>query len=481
MERTTRADFLALGGRAALALTLGGRLALDAADAFAAAPLAHRYHSRPDLLPPRVVTTHRPGRTAPGLLFTAPSSGPGHRGTYLIDDAGEPVWFHSTRPLTAMNARAAVWRGRPVLTWWEGHTEHGLGTGRHVVIDSSYRVVAHLPAGNRHPSDLHEFLITPRGTALVSAWEHREADLTKYGGTARGIVVGGILQELELHTGRVLFEWKSLDHVGLDESHVTPGREFHDYFHINSIDLDEDGNYLVSARNTWGMYKVSHDTGKVLWRLGGRKSDFTMGPGTAFAFQHDARHHPGDVISVFDNGGFPYVQPQSQALFLKLDHRRKHASLQRRIVHHPAAHARALGSVQLLPNGNVLVGWGTEPYFSEHAPDGTVVLEAHLPRGGQNYRALRFPWRGTPTVRPAIATRGHAGGHLVHASWNGATEVDRWLVEAGPRPGALSPGAIVRRQAFETTLNVPAGPKVARVVALDADGKRLRRSKIVAL
>jgi Arylsulfotransferase (ASST) len=484
--RLTRGALLRRAGIAGLGLTAAGRLALGRleAEALAAAgstQYVHAFVSRPDLRPPLIsVLHHERGATANGLLFLAPLSGPGARGPMLVDNSGAVVYSHMTKPVAALNFRTATYRGKPVLTWWEGATEHGLGEGSHVILDASYRVVDRFKAGNGRHSDLHEFLLTDRNTALVTAWSHAEADLRKYGGKKNGVVVDGIVQELELPSGRVLFEWRSLDHVGLDESHAGVGPQF-DYFHVNSIERDADGNYLVSARNTWAIYKIDGETGKILWRLGGKKSDFTMGPGTVFAWQHDARSHPGNLISVFDDGGAPQVQPQSKALVLALDHRRKRAALHRRYVHHPPAEAHALGSVQLLSNRNVLVGWGTSRFTSEYTDAGRLVFDAALPPGGQNYRTLRFPWTGTPFFDPEIAVTSHAGGQLVYASWNGATGVAAWQLETGPSPARLTGGARVPKRRFETEIPVPAGAKFVRVAALDADSVVLRRSKTIRL
>jgi hypothetical protein len=219
----------------------------------------------------------------------------------------------------------------------------------------------------------------------------------------------------------------------------------------------------------------------VLWRLGGKRSDFTMGPGTVFAWQHDARMHPGGLLSLFNDGGAPTVQPQSKALVLRLDGRRMRATVHRRYVHHPRAKAHALGSTQVLPNGNVLVGWGTERYFSEYTDGGRLVFDAAFPPGGQSYRTLRFPWHGTPYFRPAVVAARHAAGHLLHVSWNGATEVTQWQLEYGAAPGRLAAERIVPKTKFETLIAVPAGVRYARVAALDAQGEVLRRSLPVRL
>lgn len=438
----------------------------------------HGFHSRPDLKPPVVSVLRDGGLTAAGLVFFAPSSGPGQRGCLIVDDDGEPVWFRPTVPATAMNFRAALYRGEPVLTWWEGKSMHGLTEGTHVIVDRSYRVVARFPAGDGRPSDMHEFLLTPEGTALVTSYQVVRADLRRAGGSRLGRVVGGIVQELDLPSGRVLFEWRSLDHVSVEESHTRVGPRF-DYFHINAIDVAADGNLLVSARNTWTIYKIDRQSGKVIWRLGGRRSDFAMGAGTVFAWQHDAREHAGGtLLSLFDNGGAPRVQPQSKGLVLSLDTRRMEARLHRAYVNRPAMRADALGSLQLLPNGHALVGWGTEPYFTEYDSAGEPIYEAKLPHGGQNYRTLRFPWRATPAARPDLAA---AGGPLLYASWNGATEVAAWQLRTGRTARRLAAGPTTPRRGFETPLHAPPGARYATAVAVDELGRALGTSAVVRI
>jgi hypothetical protein len=480
--RLTRAQLL--GGLGA-GIVLGGGYSAKRAfgvvsvstAARSASGSVRRFVSSPELAPPTVTVLHPAESVAGGYLFLAPSSGPGQRGTMIIDNAGEVVWFHPTTPNTAMNFRAALYRGAPVLTWWEGKTVQGLGVGEHVVFDQSYREIARFPAGDRLASDLHEFLITPQGTALVTAYEILTEDLASVGHARRGNVVGGVVQELEVPSARVLFEWHSLEHVALAESYAGVGDPF-DYFHVNSIDVDADGNLLVSARNTWAVYKIDRASGEVIWRLGGKRSDFRMGAGTSFSWQHDARHH-GSVgrLSLFDDADAPQEEPRSRALVLDLDTARMRATLVRAYTHSPALLAHALGSTQVLPNGNVLVGWGTEPYFTEYAPDGAVRLDAKLPHDGENYRTLRFPWTGRPSEPPALAARAGA----LYASWNGATELAAWRLLAGSSAGDLRPGPTRPRQGFETALAAPSGASHAAVAALDAAGKTLARSATLRL
>jgi len=432
------------------------------------------------LRPPRL-TVLRSAGASDDYLFLAPSSGAGQRGTLILDGRGDVVWFRPTTPLTAMNFRPALFKGKAVLSWWEGRAERGLGRGYHVVMDSTYRVIARLPASRRR-FDLHEFMLTQGGTALVTSHVVRPASLLSVGGPRRGEVIGSVVQEIAIPSGRVLFEWRSLDHVAIDESYAAYTGHAYDYFHVNSVDVDADGNLLVSARNTWAVYKVHRKTGKVLWRLGGKRSDFRMGPGSAFAWQHDARHHDeGRLISIFDNAAAPPVARKSRALVIALDRRAKYARLVRQYAHPRGLLTPFMGNAQVLRNGNVVVGWGGLPYVTEFGRDGGVRFDARLPRGGQNYRAFRFPWLGRPQEPPRLVSRRVSGRRRLYVSWNGATEVVAWRVETGAGADELEAVLTTPKTGFETSLPVPPSGRFAGAVALDARGRVLGRSEGVRL
>jgi hypothetical protein len=475
----SRRELLQRGAGLALAAPAAGRL-LGAADALAARDEGvQEFVSRPDLAP-AAITVIRPAQGAvPGLVFVAPSSGPGQRGAMIFDDTGDLVWFRPVRGKAVTDFKVARFRGKPVLTWWEGRTIQGLADGEWVVVDSSYREVARFSAARGLHGDLHEFVITDENTALVTSNETRARDLTSVGGRRGGHVVGGVVQELALPSGRLLWEWHSLDHIAVDETEVRsrPGPRF-DYFHINAIDVAPDGNLVVSARNTWAAYKIHRRTGRVLWRLGGKRSDFALGRGARFEWQHDVREHPHGLISIFDNAAAPQKEPQSRAMLLALDQKRKRATLVRSFTHRPdPVLSHFLGNAQLLDDGHVFVGWGGAPYVTEFSGDGSIVFDARLPHGGQSYRAFRFPWVAKPADRPALAAR--AG--TAYASWNGATEVASWQLLEGTTATDLRPGPIVARTGFETALPLGAATRMAAVAALDRSGAQLRTSPAVRI
>jgi outer membrane protein assembly factor BamB len=442
------------------------------------------FRSRPDLGPAYVEVTRRAYGTASGYIFIALKEGAGEHGPMIIDDRGRPVWFGKHR--SARDFKAQRYRGRPVLTWWEGRVVAGHGAGEYVICDHSYEEIARVRAGNGYRGDLHEFLITPEDTALITAYNPVRVDLSAIGGPADAGVWEGIAQEVDIQTGRVLFEWHSLDHVGLDESYVEPPQDpayLYDYFHINSIAVDHDRNLIVSARNTWGVYKIDRNTGELLWRLGGKRSDFVMGQGTRTAFQHDARRHEDGTITIFDNAAGPRpVHEASRAVVVGLDEEGMSATLMRAYASPEGLLATSQGSAQLLPGGNVFVGWGSQPFVSEFSYDGELLLNGRFPPDGETYRAFRFPWSGHPTDDPAVAVERLSEEKVkLYASWNGATGVESWEVLAGELPGQLESVGSVPRDGFETAMLAQTSHPYFAVRAREGSGRVLGISVPVKL
>jgi Arylsulfotransferase (ASST) len=449
---------------------------------------AQSFRSRPELHPPVVTVTASSPAVAPGDEFLAPYAGPGQAGPMILDPNGALVWFKPLpQNVSATNLQVQEYQGKPVLTWWQGDVSvHGFGLGEDEIADSSYNDIARVRAGNGHQADLHEFQLTPQGTALITAYDPVLCNVSGAGGPSSGGVTDGVLQEIDVKTGLVMYEWTSLDHVGLRESYAAAGRtsaaEPFDFFHINSIDVSHDGNLLISARNTWAVYEIDARSGQVLWRLGGRHSSFKMGPGTGTAWQHDPRELPDGSISIFDNGAAPTAHNQSRGLVVSLNGQSRTATLLDRFTHAPGLVVESEGNLQALANGDWFIGWGQEPFLSELSPEGKLLFEAHLPVHDRSYRDFRFAWTGAPAHQPVFAYQPGGGAGTVYASWNGATLVASWQLLAGPTAFALRPVAQVPHSGFETAIPVPAetvGPFVA-VRALDANGNVLATSAVVS-
>jgi hypothetical protein len=447
---------------------------------------------RPDLQPPTVTISHTsPGAgpaTDPPCIFLTPkgypSTGPGQPGLMILDRHGDIVWFSPSDGVTQMDLNVQSYQGKPVLTWWEGKVINGYGQGQAVIADSSYRTIGVVKGGNGLQADLHEFVITPQGTALVTAYRTARADLSGVGGKSSGWVLSGVAQEIDIASGKVVFEWDSLDHVPVTAtaqgfSGGTKSEPF-DYFHINSLAVAPDGDLLISSRNTCAVYKVARPGGTVRWTLGGKRSSFQMASGARFYFQHHARPQGTSSLSLFDDGGSPAKEPQSRAIVLDLDTTTMTATLKRSYTHPAGLAAQNQGSMQVLPDGRVLVGWGNLPYFSQFLPDGTLDMDGQFPVPDQSYRTFTADWTGQPTTRPALAARPNpAGGSTVYASWNGATEVGKWNVLAGTSPSRLAQAGSQQRAGFETAITVnTTGPYFA-VTAHDTAGRLLAQSATV--
>jgi hypothetical protein len=448
----------------------------------------HSFLSRPDLRPPVLavgVVSSPAGVPAYVFLANKPYIGRpvGQRGLLIAERGGDIAWFSPQTQVWDFNVQS--YKGKPVLTWWHGRTGHIYGRGTCYIADSSYAKIAEVKCGNGLMADMHEFNLTSQGTALVDAYLPQRADMRSVGGKKNGVVAAGIVQEIDIATGDVIFEWNSLDHVPLTESMSMPARGVgtsdrpYDYFHINSIDVAWDGDLLVSSRDASAVYKVGRGDGQVKWRLGGKNSSFAMGPGARFYHQHHVRSAGTGVITIFDNGATPQKEPQSRGIIVKLDLTKMTATLQQAFTSPAKLLANNQGSMQLLPGGRALIGWGAEPYYTEFDADGSVIMNGQLPNRDQSYRAFTGDWAGYPADKPAVALRANPSrGTAVYVSWNGATEVATWRVLAGKHPSSLAAVATQPRNGFETMIVANSTGPYFAAAAHDASGRQLGESAV---
>jgi hypothetical protein len=372
--------------------------------ALAAGPAAAASPAGP---PPVTVLTHEPG-TGTGDIFISPfgDTASYQNGPEILSPSGQVIWFHPVPAgQEASDFRAQRYLGQPVLTWWQGTGLGGLSSGTDYIYNDHYQQIATVQAGNGYSADGHEFLITPWNTALILAYTTATANLTAIGGPADQEVIDGIVQEIDIQTGRVLFQWNSADHVPysaseqpLPASASTPW----DWFHVNAVHLDSHGNLLIDARDTWATYDVSRRTGKILWTLGGKQSSFAVraapgqvldSAGEIFAWQHDPEQVGPQTYTWFDNesSGTPLLAA-SRAVTVRLNLRTRTATLVASDDQPEGLSAASQGNVQTTRNGDLFVGWGILPYFSEFSPSGRLLFNAELPAGVNTYRAYRLPW-----------------------------------------------------------------------------------------
>jgi hypothetical protein len=366
--------------------------------------------------PPVTILTH--GNVGKGDFFVSPF---GDQTTYangpeILDQNGNVVWFKSVPTgQEASDFRTQTYNGQPVLTWWQGTGLGGLAKGTDYIYNDHYQPIATVNAGNGLSADGHEFLITPQNTALILAYTTATADLTSIGGPANQTVIDGVVQEINIKTGKVLFEWNSADHVPYSQSEqplpASPSEPW-DWFHINAVKLDTDGNLLIDSRDAWTAYKVDRHTGKIIWQLGGKASannfNIVAGPGQVLnkaglitAWQHDFEAQGNGIYTFFDNESAGVANTGvdataqfgfSRAVTVKLDQRTHTATLINSFDQPEGLTAPSQGNSQRTAAGNTVVGWGSLPYFSEFAPNGQLLYNAQFPTGVNSYRAYLFPW-----------------------------------------------------------------------------------------
>jgi hypothetical protein len=471
--------------------------AANAPVAAAAAPAAAEPADRP---PPALdVLERHPGR-GDGLLFVGPQKNPGRdttppggepppesgRGPQIVDDRGRPVWYHRIpRDEYVADFRVQEYRGEKVLTWWQGKSDvAGFGEGVGYIADENYDIIATVRSPDPEQSiDLHEFRLTPRGTALVVSYQQRPYDLTPVGGPADGDVVESVVWELDVATSEPLLEWRSLDRVPLTESDERPsgraGSRPFDYLHTNSVSVDTDGDLLVSAVGTSTVYKLDRRTGAIVWRLGGKNSDFRLGVGARTIAQHDVVAVGDGTYRMFDNQNMHSPGYETRVAWLRIDPRRRTAELVRQLVHPDQVSTAVTGGSQGLPNGNTLVGWGSAGRVSEFDADGRLVFDAVFPAEYSSYRAYREEWEGEPETAPEVRIDGASGD--AHAVWNGATEVAAWRVLAGDARDGLRPVADAPWNGLDTDVDLPpeaADAAYVKAEALDERGEVIGASPV---
>ncbi|MEK4023338.1 arylsulfotransferase family protein [Sporosarcina sp. FSL W7-1283] len=471
--------------------------------------------SAPHLQPMKVtVNVHEPG-TEQGYLFVAPytmygENMVGQTGALILDEAGNPVWFKSDTPdKQNRNFRMQVYHGLPVLTTWHGTisgTESAnprlpigdpLPGAVFQIFNQHYQLIETVEAQNGYTADVHEFTITERNTALFTAVKQVPADLTVYGGPAKGYIDNFAIQEVDLSTGELLYEWDVLAHVDPANSMVpvtaaAESKGIWDCFHVNSVEEGPDHTLLISMRNMSAIYHIDKVTGEIIWQLGGKQSDFTFEQGAEFSWQHHARYRKENRISLFDNAccATPDSPPAgaSRGLILQLDEQHMTAKVDRTYFHDPPIHASNQGNMQQLPNGNQLIGWGQGPYVSEFKYAGNtegnpalhMIYDMHFPGDNFTYRAFKNEWVGLPLEPPDMRV-GVYGKQIaiIYMSWNGATEVEAWKVLAGWNPYAMAVVAFKERNGFETTVKLDGVCPYFQVCALDDVGAVIGKSRMV--
>jgi hypothetical protein len=358
--------------------------------------------------PPPVTVLTQGADNGNGDIFISPfgDTSTYENGPEIIDNQGNVIWFHPVPAgQEASDFRTQTYDGRPVLTWWQGTGLGGLAQGTDYIYNDHYQQIATVSAGNGLSADGHEFLITPWNTALILAYTTATADLTSIGGPADQTVIDGVVQEIDIRTGRVLFQWNSADHVPYSASEqplpASPSTPW-DWFHINAVHLAQDGSLLIDARDTWATYDVNPRTGNINWVLGGKDSTFAVqaapgqtldSPAEIFAWQHDPEQVGPNTFTWFDNesSGTPLL-PYSRAVTVRLDYRDKTATLVSSDNQPEGLSAGSQGNAQTTRNGDLFVGWGALPYFSEFSPSGQLEFNAEFPAGVNTYRAYRLPW-----------------------------------------------------------------------------------------
>jgi hypothetical protein len=483
--------------------------------------------TRPDIGAPKWnITLYDEDALAPGYWFLAPyanleqTSFQHWNGPHVYDTDGDLVWSGATffKHLNAFDFRVTQVAGEDMLSVIVPHSvpgsknQHvtlpGPGDGDGFILDDSYHVYRTIDMHRDIPApNMHDLTIADDGSrALMLTQKTYEPTSVRVGAFNRPCKIGWQgFREVDLRTGELVFDWSAEGHIDPYEStkkedsiKVMCQTEW-DILHLNAIDKFDDGDYLLSARHANTLYKVSHKDGSIVWRLGGSKSDFQFLDEKAnFTRQHHARfrgqNETHTLVSLFNNAmgsghgdGEKPSDTESSGLLLALrtDTQPMTVEIVSRYAHPEGKWTPSRGSLSFLPNGNAFVGWVFSSLISEHASDGRLLMKAILPKSMNTYRAYKFPWIGRPSQPPdvhSVAVR-HGKDRLttrVHVSWNGATEVAIWeLLHTNAAGNVFESVASLPRQGFETALSYDGFAEYVVVLALDASGNEIGRSKTI--
>lgn len=350
--------------------------------------------------------------------------------------------------------------------------------------------------------DIHDFRITQNGTALIVIYDIKPANLKEFDGPQNGFIYDGVFQEIDIASNDLLFEWHFSHHVpfgdtytdalkGMGKDSTSPW----DPYHINSVDKDVHGNYLVSARHLHSLYGIDGTTGDILWTLGGKRNDFTDasdGRATDFAWQHDARWYDERTLTLYDNAAKDFLGPisASRGMIIDIDMPQRVATLKRTYSHPEGIRAHSQGNMQILPDsGHAFIGWGHCAAYTEFAPDGEVLCDTHLSPSNwfqlglvYTYRTYKNDWVGKPVTIPAAVVVGNS----VFISWNGATEIKAWRLElwdgVDMQHMNFVPASKTEKVDFETKIDLPDDiPNTYfRLVALDSQDGVLGRTALLS-
>lgn len=312
----------------------------------------------------------------------------------IFDNAGSPVWYQLM----------------PDARWDMKVQPNGMltmlartGGMRFVGLNTNYQEVTSYSATNGYTTDEHELRVLPDGTYFLIGSYSNTVDMTRYvvGGNPAASVLETVLQQFT-PSGELIFQWRGWDNYDVRDTQISSltGAVI-DFPHMNAIEVDSDGHFLVSSRHVSEVTKINRDTGEVIWRLGGTNSTFTFtnDPLNGFCNQHAVRLVGTNRCTLFDNGDVRSPELSRGVEYL-LDLTNLTATLTWQFRQTPDLYAPDMGNVQRLTNGNTLINWasGFLPKLTEVRPDGTKAFEMNwVDQATSTYRVWRCPWQGSAT------------------------------------------------------------------------------------
>ena len=408
---------------------------------------------------PQVIITAN-NNPSPGYLFLENALGAFPAYTMMLDNNGLPVWYSRGRMFDFKVQKNGT------ITW--GAYDE-TGSVFFPATDQNFNYLQSYITTNGYQTDVHDLKVLADGTYFLIGDQNSIVDLSRYiaGGSTEAEVMESIVQGFT-SAGELIFQWRAWDNYDIRD--LPPGYNT-DFPHLNGVDIDDDGNVLVSARHLSEVTKINRDSGDIIWRLSGAHSSFSFpnDPLNGTSFQHNISALGNGHYMVFDNGN--YHNPQvSRAVEYQLDLTNAIATMVWQFRDTPDKYTYYTGSAQRLPTGNTFIDFALAQYPKATEVDTNDVkrFELSLVPESDSYRAFRFPWNGAVPA-PYLILEPEVDNITLVFNKFGDTNVSYYRIYGGtlPHPTMLLTESTTTLQRLS---NLPNGLNYFRVTAVSKHG-----------
>jgi len=216
----------------------------------------------------------------------------------IIDHQGQIAWYEAFEK----GVKVSNWTSDNTILCILGADNIPFSGGDEIVeIDLSGKIKTRLKYGEDEMDKMvhHDVRFDTNNNIYALTFDNKVMDLSSIGGTKQDTIHGDGIVVLD-KKGKKIWEWSIFDHLDpLQDPNILKDRK--DWVHANSLEKDEDGNFLISFRDLNQVWNVNPKTGEVNWKLG-ENGDFEIVGDTYFSGQHAVHVNQNGNLMMLDNG-----------------------------------------------------------------------------------------------------------------------------------------------------------------------------------